>query len=363
MLKRRSVFGCCFALVPVFFMLSGCLRRAPDVCEKADNIVLMIGDGMGIAHIQALMVTAGNSTCMERLPVTGLQKTSSANRLVTDSGAAATALACGVKTRNGFVGTDSTGHPVKSLLEIAEEKGLKTGMVVTCAITHATPAAFYAHVADRNLYEDIALDFLRSGVDFCVGGGRKHFMRRGDGLDLLDSLDALGYKVVSRLEDVDPGYPGMIAGLTADMHMQSAHNGRDDVLPRAVDKALDHLSRSSGGFFLVVEGSQIDWAGHRNNTEYLNAEMKDFDRAVGVVLQYAKDHPRTLVIVTSDHETGGMSVNGGDLSNGRVEAAYTTDGHSAEMVPVFAAGPGAMHFTGVYENTGIFRKIEEMMIK
>ena len=313
---------------------------------------------MGISHIYAGMTTNHGSLYLEKCTHTGLQKTYSANAYITDSGASGTAMAAGVKTKNGMIATDTAGRPVRTILEYAQDNGLSTGLVATSSITHATPASFIAHQPDRSDYEKIAVDFLTGGVDILIGGGKDHFARREDSLNLLDSLRNRGYFVtddISVISEADK----KIACFTADLHNPPVALGREDMLPDATRTAIGFLDRQDTGFFIMVEGSQIDWAAHDNDMKGIIAEMLDFDKAVGVALDFAEKDQNTLVIVTADHETGGMSIVGGDISSGTVKAAFSTEGHSADMVPVFAFGPCAEKFTGIYENTAIFYKMME----
>jgi alkaline phosphatase len=327
---------------------------------RPKNIILMIGDGMGIAQITAAMYLNGNSLHMERFPVVGLLKTHSANNLVTDSAAAATAMASGVKTNNGMVGMSIDTTPVKTILQEAKEHGLATGLVVTSTITHATPAAFVAHVHNRSLQEDIAEYFLLTEVDFFVGGGRKFFNRRQDGRNLLEELAARGYYVSSFLQDefadISVDFNRKFAYFTADGDPLPLSKGRDYLPPASRMAATFLNNHSDKGFFLMVEGSQIDWAGHAKDTDYLIQEMLDFDRAIGAILDFAEEDGRTLVIVASDHETGGFSINPGSSMN-KILGAFTTDYHTANVVPVLAYGPGAEIFAGTYENTSIHEKM------
>jgi alkaline phosphatase len=339
-------------LIP--FVFFACQRSSEE--KPVRNIILLIGDGMGIAQIYSGMTANHGKLSLERCTNVGLQKTYSADSYITDSGAGATALATGVKTRNGSIAVDTSGLPVKTILEYAEENDLSTGLVATSAITHATPAGFIAHQLSRDNYEAIAADFLKSGIDIFIGGGQEDFSVREDSLNLLDSLESRGYQVLSDIGEI--GYDnGKIACLTAIHHNPSVLNGRGNMLPDAVAASIRFLNNKKTGFFLMAEGSQIDWAAHDNNTEGVIAEMLDFDHAVKNALDFAEKDGHTLVIVTGDHETGGMTITGGDFSTGKVEAAFTTKDHTAVMIPVFAFGPGADKFSGIYENTDIFLKM------
>jgi len=316
----------------------------------------MIGDGMGISQIYAAMTANHGSLNLEKCTHTGLQKTYSANAYITDSGASGTAISAGIKTKNGMIGTDTASLPVRTILEYAEINGLSTGLVATSSITHATPASFIAHEPNRDDYEKIAMDFLDTEIDIFIGGGKDHFTRREDSLNLIDSLENKGYLVTDDISEIQLNSE-KIACFTAGIHNPSILGGRGNMLPDATETAIRFLDKKRTGFFLMVEGSQIDWAGHDNDTEGIISETIDFDSALGVALEFAEKDKNTLVIVTADHETGGMAIIGGDFSTGNVEAAFTTDGHSAVMVPVFTYGPCAKKFSGIYENTEIFFKM------
>jgi len=342
-----------FLAVLILIVLS--CKKQPEE-QTVQNIILMIGDGMGISQIYAAMTANHGSLNLEKCTHTGLQKTYSANAYITDSGASGTAISAGIKTKNGMIGTDTASLPVRTILEYAEINGLSTGLVATSSITHATPASFIAHEPNRDDYEKIAMDFLDTEIDIFIGGGKDHFTRREDSLNLIDSLENKGYLVTDDISEIQLNSE-KIACFTAGIHNPSILGGRGNMLPDATETAIRFLDKKRTGFFLMVEGSQIDWAGHNNDTEGIISETIDFDNALGVALEFAEKDKNTLVIVTADHETGGMAIIGGDFSTGNVEAAFTTDGHSAVMVPVFTFGPCAKKFSGIYENTEIFFKM------
>lgn len=334
----------------------------PNPEARPKNIVLLIGDGMGLAQISAALYDNNLHLSLEQFPVIGFQKTHSANNLITDSAAAGTALASGKKTKNNVIGLDNDGLPCKTILEEASERGLATGMVVTSSIQHATPACFVAHQKARNMYENIAEDILKSGIDFFIGGGKQYFDRREkDDLNLVEELKKKDFVVYdyfqNELTDVKPSPDKRFAFLTADNQPLPAMQGRD-YLPFASKLALDYLkARNPKGFFLMIEGSQIDWSCHANQPVPLMAEMKDFDKTIEKVLSFARKDGETLVIVTADHETGGMALNEG--SPRKLDYKFTTNGHTGAMVPVFAYGPQSGLFRGIYENTAIYDKMRE----
>jgi alkaline phosphatase len=321
------------------------------------NVILMIGDGMGLPAVYAAMTVSDHPLNIERCLIVGLQKTNSSDNYITDSAAAGTALAAGSKTKNGVIGMDSNGSRVKSILEIAEENGLSTGLVSTSSITHATPASFIAHQQSRGSYEDIALDFLKTDIDVFIGGGIDHFAKRKDKLNLLDSLRFRGYEVETTMNAILKSSSPKLAGLTAPEHNPFRLNGRGDMLPESSKKAIEILNKNPKGFFLMIEGSQIDWAGHGNFADTLIDETLDFDKAVGIVLDFAQKDGHTLVIVTADHETGGVTIVGGNLQDRKSLLNFSTEDHTAVMVPVYAFGPGSEKFAGIYHNTEIFQKM------
>jgi alkaline phosphatase len=328
--------------------------------KKPKNVILMIGDGMGVSHVFAAITANHGHLYLDNFKSIGFSKTQSANKYITDSAAGGTALACGVKTYNGAIGVNSDTIRVKTILEEAEENGLATGLVSTSAITHATPASFIAHQKSRSMYEAIAADFLKTDIDVFIGGGYKHFTEREDKINLVEELEENGYLVLRDIEQIKKVKKGKLAGLTT-----PEHNGRLDergnLLPIAAKTAINILKNDADGFFLMVEGSQIDWGSHQNNTVYVVEDMLDFDKTIGKALKFAAKDKETLVIVTADHETGGLAVVGGNKKTGEVTAAYATGHHTAAMVPVFAFGPGAENFTGIMENTDIPKKIRELL--
>lgn len=325
------------------------------------NIILMIGDGMGLTQISAGLYSNSNKLNLEQFQYIGLHKSYSADDLITDSAAGATAFSAGVKTYNAAIGVNNDSTPVRTILEEAEAEGLSTGLVATSSITHATPASFIAHVKSRTMMESIALDFLKTDIDLFIGGGKKYFDRRvEDGRDLSQELIKKGFFVTDftkeDLPNVTVNPDKSFAYFTADAEPLPFSQGRDYLVsasklaPRFLDK------RSDKGFFLMIEGSQIDWGGHANDSKYIISEMLDFDNAIGAVLEFAKENGETLIIITADHETGGYAINAGSEMN-NIVGAFTTDKHTAALIPVFAYGPGAELFTGIYENTAIYDKM------
>jgi alkaline phosphatase len=371
-------------------------------------VILFIGDGAGTGYWTAAALSADHLAA-KTLSVMGLVETGASDSKVTDSAASATAYSTGVRTYNGAIGMDPDSNSLTTVLEVAQGRGLATGLVATSSITHATPAAFASHVPDRGMLWEIARQLAAAEVDVILGGGRRYFdpTRRPDSLDLLSMVAARSsyIETAGELADLQTSEIHSLVGLFADDHMPPEPR-RSPTLPAMTRAALEVLDHDPDGFFLMVEGSQPDWRGHDNDPlGAIAAEMLDLDRAVGVALDYQARHPETLIVVTADHETGGLAIQQtgsrrlltraatmadstvaqlaeasafvdpelatmadsaswymARLSNllrrqaalmddsSVLVARYTTDGHTAQMVPLFASGPGAEQFGGIKEN-------------
>lgn len=330
------------------------------------NIIVLIGDGMGLTQVSTTYYYKEGKSNFSRFKHIGLHQNQPTSHKVTDSASGATAFAAGVKTYNGAIGVDQDTVPVRTILEMLADKGLSTGLVATSSIAHATPASFYAHTASRNSYEEIARQLVYAPVDFFAGGGTKFFAERSDKRNYLDSLRQQGFQVdTEKLPTYSTDPKKKYAYLLAPDGMPKMQEGRGDFLPNATQLALNHLSKDKDGFFLMVEGSQIDWGGHANDAEYVIQETLDFDKMLGLVLDFAAQDKNTLVIVTADHETGGLSLSAatvyGQGDYNQITPSFSTGNHSAALIPVFAYGPGAEHFMGIYQNNEIFDKMVAAM--
>ena len=339
---------------------------------QVKNVILLIGDGMGVSQVStAFYYNDGKPTNFQRFPVVGLINTSSAKQKVTDSAAGATAFACGKRSYNGAISVDTLGANLPNLTEVLKDTKVKTGLVATSSITHATPAAFYAHAKSRKEEESIALQLVNANVDFFAGGGLQFFNRRTDKKNVFKQLESAGFL----MDTTALSFSAMDATkkygyLLAQKGMPSKVNGRDDFLPNATKLALNYLEQSPEGFFLMVEGSQIDWEGHAKNSQGIIEEVKDFDKTIGAALDFAERNKNTLVIVTADHETGGYAltpkIENGKADYSQVEPRFykgaeeqESASHTATLIPVFAYGPHSQLFSGIYLNNEIFHKIRQ----
>lgn len=334
-------------------------KTEPAPPPHVKNVILMVGDGMGLTQITGGMYANGDKLMLERLKKIGFIKTYSGDNLITDSAAGATAFSCGVKTYNKAIGVDMDTVAVETILEMAKKKGLATGLVATASITHATPASFYAHRPFRKQMENNVADLFVTQPDVFMGGGKNFFeARKQDDRNVSNELREAGYSIVYNVADV-PADATKVGVLISDEEPPSIKEGRGDFLTQATEKSLDILSKDEDGFFLLVEGSQIDWGGHANESDYITSEMIDFDKAIGKVLDFAEKNGNTLVVITADHETGGYAIVKGDINDkANFTGSFNTDYHTGTMIPVFSYGPQADEFTGIYQNTDIFHKMK-----
>lgn len=330
--------------------------KSDGTSRKAKNIILLIGDGMGLAHIQAgLSANFGQSNIINIKHI-GFSRTEASNSDFTDSAAGGTALATGKKTNNRYIGVDANGKRATSLPDTLAQYGIKSGIISAGDITDATPAAFYAHQIERTMSQDIAADFKKSNVDILVGSRRESFLKNKDG-QLMDELAEKGYQLQTTLDSFEKATSGKQLVLLADSATRRVLDGRGDMLKTSLLKTIQLLSKNNTGFFIMAEGAQIDYGAHANDLPYVVTEQHDFDRLVGEALKFADHDGETLVIVTADHETGGLSLLDADYRKGTVRGYFSSDYHTNIMVPVFAYGPGAQNFIGIYNNTEIFNKI------
>lgn len=329
--------------------------------KKVKNVILMIGDGMSLMHVYTAWTANRGKLWLENATATGLSKTWAANKLVTDSGSGGTSLATGVKTNYHAVGVDTEGKPVPSLVDVAKELGKDAGIAVTCRLWDATPCDFCCHNVDRDKEEELVGDYPTSGVDFVFGGGAEKFTNRKDGRNVFSELTQKGYHVSRSLDDFfayDKNSRVFAVPYDKDTPLPDE---RGDLLARASMKGIELMNRNKNGFFMMIEGSQLDDYGHFNQLDMLMKETLDFDQTVGKVMKWAAEDGETLVVVTADHETGGLTLVNGDKNEGRVECCFSTRDHSGAMVPVYAFGPGAEHFTGIFENTDVFKRIKQLL--
>lgn len=341
----------------------------PVLAERqVRNVVLLIGDGMGLAQLAAGRILARGIEGrfhLERFPTIGLLTTHPAGGVVTMSDAAATALATGVKVASGAISMDPAGRPLPTLLEVLRDSGWATGLATTTRITDATPAAFAAHVAARRDEAKIADQLSAAGVDLLVGGGRSFFLPRhskpatpgsdsggGGGRDLIAEMRARGVAVLDDPAGFDAATRLPIAALFAVEPQQS--EPRSPTSQAMARKAIELLAASGRPFFLVVEDEEIDTAAHANDGARMSGALRRFDGAVAAAAAFAARDGETLVLVLGDHATGGLTIDARS-GEGKIGLLWGSRKHTGEPVPLFAYGPpsAAGRFTGMHDNTEI----------
>ena len=335
--------------------------------QEVKNIIYLIGDGMGLSSVSMMQVESGyNTTIFDLAENVALQKTYSADNRVTDSAASGTALATGYKTNNTFVGCTPDGVAVESLMDVAKAHGKATGVVVTTYLQHATPAAFYAHTENRHNYHIITEQLVASSLDIAIGGGMGHFKERYND-EAKEVFKNHGFDLVEEFEELhNQNGDSRTLALLSDWEVGS---NSGSYLADATREALRLLEKrgEDNGFVLMVEGSLIDGMGHANNAQAQQIEMQGFMGAIEVAVEYAKAHEGTLVVVTADHETGGLSIVSADanfnLSEQGVEYRWTTNGHSGAMIPIYLYGAAHESINGIVENTDIAKTLKSLISK
>ena len=348
--------------------------------RKAKNIILLISDGMSLSQVSTYRLLKGGPNeriSVDKFPISGIVLTHSEDAIVTDSASSATAFSTGKKTNNGALGLDKDKKVLENFTEIITKYGYVSSLISTSEITHATPAAYASHVDLRWKTDEISIQMMDSDVMTILGGGRHFFLpeemggKRSDGLNLLEQVKSSHTVLTTKAEmdSFDFSNKGRLVGLFADEALRDKETPENhiyeptssEMLNFAINRSEQFTSDSCKGFFIMVEGSQVDWAGHANDLNYLKREMKDFDEAVNKALEFAINDQETLVIVTADHETGGLLIEPATPTNytaPEVKFSFNTGlgygSHTGVPVPVYAYGPGSENFTGTLDNTDIF---------
>jgi alkaline phosphatase len=313
-----------------------------------NNIILMIGDGNGLAQISAAALANGGNLTLTQLKSIGLLRTQSADDFTTDSAAAATALATGKKTNNRAIGVGPQGEALINISELLHKKGYLTGCITTDDITGATPSAFYAHRKDRSDVDGIISDLLKSKLSLLIGGGSAFLEKE---------TTKIGFQIINNTSAMAQSNAARVAHFLAHEEVPSIREGRGNKLAESTKDALSFLSSKDTPFMLIVEAAKIDSYGHLNEVGGIISEGIDFDRAITEAIKFADAQEDTLVIITADHETSGFSIPQGNMKEKSIEGDFSTSDHTGIMVPIFAYGPQSQEFQGVYDNTEVFEKM------
>lgn len=330
-------------------------RAVPVNEEVPHGIVFIIGDGMGAAHVMLAKLLRGDDFRIGRMPQVGLVATWSADHRATDSAAAATAYATGVKTNNGYLALDANRRTLPTVVELAEDRGLATGLVTTAPFGDASPAAFAAHVNDRYATADIAGQIVSRGIDILVSGHSAWFESAGS--PTVEGLArSAGYQPITTAQGLRTAGPGNVLAVLPSGPVDG--DSPEVGLPALAEWALQRLENDPDGFFLLLEHEGTDTASHRNDRPALEANLRSLDQAVGVVLDFAAKRGDILVVFTGDHETGGLQIAG---TWDTPEDTWGSNDHTGEAIPIFATGPGAARFAGFRDNTEIGRALHELV--
>jgi len=350
--------------------------------DEPYNVILMIGDGMGFSHVElGRIIEYGNTRnfTMQQAPLHLDVITNNAHNRTTDSAAAATAMATGEKTYNLMLSVSPDGTQLETILEIAQARGKAAGLVATSMIQHATPAAFMTHIDNRNNYSEITRQIVEEAeVEVLMGGGLSYFSSQ----QLQVMNENQNYSLAYNLAELSEVTSGKLLGLFAEEHMDYEMDRNFSITPSIAEmtqKAIDLLSQDSDGFFLMVEGSKIDHAAHAHDKIRTALEAIAFDEAIAISLEYAQNHRNTILIVTADHETAGLSIVSNTLSDelpssqadneqkrnlriGRasnVTVSWRTTGHTRANVPLFAFGEAFNEYSNdtIIDNTDIFSEM------
>lgn len=334
--------------------------KSDGVKKEVKNVILLIGDGMGLAQVHAGWIANHGNLNMTMMRHQGFSETSASNSGNTDSAAGGTAMAVGEKTNNRYIGMGPDDQNRTNLPDTLAHYGLKSGIISSADVTDATPAAFYAHQTDRSFNQAIAKDLLTSRIEVLVGSGEKNFISNADSA-LMSAIKGKGYTWSRSMDQFKQQTKGKQLVLLADSATRPVKDGRGDMLVQSLNKTISLLEDGKKGFFIMAEGAQIDYGGHANDLPYVVTELHDFDKAVAAALQFADEDGETLVLVTADHETGGLTLLEASAEEGSVLGEFSTNDHTNIMVPVYAYGPQSFEFMGTYSNTAIFYKILKVL--
>lgn len=325
-----------------------------DQTEKSvKNVILLIGDGNGLTQISSSVLANGGSLTLTQLKSIGFIKTQSSDDFTTDSAAAGTALATGTKTYNRSIGMAPNGQPLVNMTELLDKHQFVTGCITTDKIVGATPSSFYAHQKDRDDTDGITKDLLKSKLSLFVGGGESSFNT--------EELQRNNFTILKDVEELSASKKDKIGLFISENDVPSFLEGRGNILAEATKNGLQFLNAKKKPFFLMVEAAQIDSYGHKNEVAGIVTEGIDFDVAIAEAIKFADKTGNTLVVITADHETSGFTMPQGNMEKSMVEGDFTTDDHTATMVPIFAYGPHSQEFQGVYENNEVFHKILKVL--
>ncbi|MFD2598996.1 alkaline phosphatase [Sphingobacterium corticis] len=330
--------------------------------SKIKNVILLIGDGMGLGHLQAAIAANHGESNISQMHYIGFSSTTSYSLGNTDSGAGGTAIATGTKTYNGQISVDTSGRALSAIPELLKPLGMRSAIITTGDVSDATPAVFYAKNKDREASEEIMASlFNNQSIDLLIGGAPASYRESAKQRYFKDQLAENGFGLINDISTFEKSADRKLVLFLPDSLTKPVKDGRKPVLSSLLNLTAQKFGKHKDGFFMMAESAQIDWGGHARDLNYVATETLDFDQAVGEALRFADQNGETLVIVTADHETGALSLLDIDRENGKVQANFASNDHSAMFVPVMAYGPHADAFIGFYENTEIFHRLIKLL--
>jgi alkaline phosphatase len=327
---------------------------------KPESIILLLANGMSSTALNAASLEAKAPLNIKRLNFSGLIKSSFTEDLLPDEAAIMTALTCGIQTNDGTVGIDKNNIPVDNLFKIAKANRRYAGIITTASITDPTPAAFFAQQTNLSHRSDIIKNLIAANPEVFIGGGRKYFKDREDKKSLYNQLSLNDYKILEDLKELKSKSHKKVAGLLDDENIKSIKDGRGEFFNLAWLRAFKTLVRNDTGYFLVIDNAHINWACTANDKDYLVAELLDFDKLIGEIMDLVSPDSKTLVIVLSCYETGGLAITQSNLDK-KLNFKWASKQRTLNLTPVFAYGPGAENFSGILELTDIFKKIKNLL--
>lgn len=327
--------------------------------EVPRNVIFFIADGMGSSHFTVMDRIEGRRSVLPGFSHTGMVQTHSANQMVTDSAASAVAYATGHKVINRQLSVSAVGTPLETVLEIAEERGMATGLMTTSAFWDATLAAFAAHEKSRYDHVPIIRQMLSKDVEL-VAGNRLEDLGTDGRPEAEELAEEFGYVLVTEPTRLADAPPGNLLAVFPGQHNDMEHPAAP--LSRLTEIAIERLSQDPDGFFLVIETEATDTASHNNDTMDVLDALRSLNRAVSVAMRYAESTGDTLILFTGDHETGDLSINDA-LIGGQLDLKWGTTGHTGQAIPIFAVGPGANLFTGWLDNTEVGVRLRSLVAR
>ncbi|MBI1183223.1 hypothetical protein GC194_03045 [bacterium] len=352
----------CIMLAAVLLGSFTYANKDKNKAPKPKNIVLITGTGMSLNQWEAARIANGGSLAIDNFTHIGLCSVESADQTVADAGAAATTVACGVKTLNGYAGLNAKGEMVKSLFYLAQDRKMKTAILTNGSVTGPVPAAFYANSKNLDDNYRTAYELSRANINLAIGGGYAFFANRPDGQDLITDLQKIGYSYYKDLKN-----PKKMGGehdlvLVANNLLPNVESkDRKDFWEDALAIANYHLPLNvNGGYFMVMEGAQTDNAARLHDLNLMTKELLDFDKAIGLVLEQARLQGDILVVFAPLNDAGGLTIVDGKPAENKAIVKWTNDANNRTTMPVFAYGPGAENFSGYFSSTDIFKRISNL---